>query len=79
MKHLQLLTLLGFATLLLAGCESTDLAQHRRAAGNQEAQRIAAAERERQEAAQVDESERNLWNAQHDILTRDGNPNTRFY
>jgi hypothetical protein len=79
MNRLQLLALAACVAPLLVSCESTDVGAHRAASGNQEAKRIAALEQERQQAAEVDEAQRNLWNAQHDILTRDGNPNLRFY
>ncbi|MEY2545304.1 MAG: hypothetical protein QOG48_421 [Verrucomicrobiota bacterium] len=79
MNRLQLLALVMCCGPLLVSCESTDLASHHRPAGNQEAKRIAAAEQEQQQTAEVDEAQRNLWNAQHDVLTRDGNPNLRFY
>ncbi len=79
MNRLQLLALIACGAPLLVSCESTDVAGRRGAAGNQEAKRVAAIEQERQQAAETDETQRNLWNAQHDILTRDGNPNLRFY
>lgn len=77
MKQLQLFVICALP--LLVSCESTDISQHRRPAGNQEAKRLAAAEAEQHQDPDVDESKRNLWNAQHDVLTRDGNPNIRYY
>jgi hypothetical protein len=79
MRYIQLLAVVACAAPFLVSCESTDLSEHRRPAGNQEAQRIATAQQEQQQEPDVDESKRNLWNAQHDILMRDSNPNTRFY
>ena len=74
MKHLQFIGLIVCATFL-AGCESTETAGK----GNQEVKRMAAIEQEQKENAAVDESDRNLWNAQHDILTRDGNAASHYY
>jgi hypothetical protein len=42
--------------------------------GNQERKRLAAIEQQQQEGAQMSEAERNLWNAQRDVLVRDSNP-----
>jgi hypothetical protein len=67
MKHLQFIGLIACA-LFFVSCESTETAGR----GNQEVKRLAAIEQERQQE-QTDEAQRNLWNAQHDILTRDGN------
>jgi hypothetical protein len=39
--------------------------------------RIAALDERRQEEAHMDESQKNLWNAQQDILNRDGDPTVR--
>lgn len=79
MKQLQLFAFIVGALPLLVSCESTDLSEHRRAAGNQEAKRLAAARQEQTPDSDVDESKRNLWNAQHDIIMRDSNPNIRYY
>jgi hypothetical protein len=76
MKHLQLIGLVAGAALF-AGCESTETAGK----GRQEAKRAAAVRQEQQqnEDKEIDESHRNLWNAQHDILTRDGNAVQHYY
>lgn len=73
MKHIAFFAVLLCAAAV-AGCETTQTAGH----GSQEAKRIAAEQRLRQEQ-QISESDRNLWNAQRDILTRDGNPALRYY
>ena len=62
MKHLQLIGLLGWMSILI-GCETPQTT----GVGNQEQKRLAAI-RQRQEDAQMDESNRNLWNAQQDVL-----------
>jgi hypothetical protein len=79
MKHLQLFALLACAGPLLVSCESTDLSAHQRPAGNQEAKRVAAIDQENHPEADVDETKRNLWNSQRELLVRDGNPNLRYY
>jgi hypothetical protein len=69
MKRLQLvglsLCLAGFV-----GCETTQTADM----GNQERKRLAAIEQERAEAAQIDESTANLWNAESDRMNRYNSP-----
>ena len=78
MKHLHVISLVACAVLFV-GCETTETASNRgRHIGNQEAIRIAALEQEKQDA-QMDEAQRNLWNTQHDILTRDGNAASHYY
>ena len=69
MKQLQLVALLG-AFAFLVGCETTETA----GVGNQEQKRMAAIQREKQESAQYDESDVNLWNAQQDRLMQGTNP-----
>ena len=69
MKHFQLVALLGW-TALLIGCETTQTT----GMGNQEQKRLAAIQQEQQENAQMDESERNLWNAQQNQLYTGTNP-----
>ena len=69
MKHLQLIGLLGWMALLI-GCETTETT----GMGNQEQKRLAAIQRQQQEDAQMDESDRNLWNAHQDLLYTGTNP-----
>jgi hypothetical protein len=69
MNYLQLIGLIACAASL-ASCETTATTGQ----GNAEAKRLAALEQRRQTESQMDESEKNLWNAQQDILNRDGNP-----
>ena len=73
MKYVAIVSLLACAGSLI-GCETTQTAQ----GGNQEAKRMAALQRQRQEE-QIAESDRNLWNTQRDILLRDGNPARNYY
>jgi hypothetical protein len=67
MKYLQLIGLIACAASLV-GCETTQTAGQ----GNAEEKRLAALEQRRQTESQMDESEKNLWNAQRDVLNRDG-------
>ena len=73
MKHVPLLTFI-ISAALLAGCEST----HTTSSDTLAARRIAAVQRQQQEAAHMTEDERNLWDAQIDWLKRDGNPNRNY-
>jgi hypothetical protein len=69
MKPLQLVGLIASAALFVS-CETTQTT----GMGNQERKRLAAIQQEEQQAAQVDESDRNLWNAQQDVLYSGTNP-----
>jgi hypothetical protein len=69
MKQLQLVALLGIFAFL-ASCETTETT----GVGNQEQKRMASIQRERQENAQYDESDINLWNAHQDQLMQGTNP-----
>jgi hypothetical protein len=73
MKELQLIGLIVCATFL-ASCETTQ----QTGAGNAEAKRLAALQARQQQEQNMDESEKNLWNAQQDRLNRDGNPNRNY-
>ncbi len=74
MKQLQLVALIAAAAFLF-GCETTNQTT---GMGNQEQKRLAQIQRQQQEAAQYDESERNLWNAQVDVLNRGTNPAIKY-
>ena len=74
MKHLQLLGLIVCAGFFVS-CEDTQTAGK----GNAEAKRAAALQERQQQEQQMDESQKNLSNAQQDILKRDGNPNATHY
>jgi Mg2+/citrate symporter len=70
MKHLQLIGLIVCGAILIS-CETTQTTSM----GNQERKRLAAIQQqERQEDAQMDQSDRNLWNAQQDLLYTGTNP-----
>jgi hypothetical protein len=69
MKHLQLFGLIVCGAILI-GCEATQTA----GMGNQEQKRLAAIQQQQQEDAQMDESDRNLWNAHQDLLYTGTNP-----
>jgi hypothetical protein len=69
MKHLQLIGLIVCGAILI-GCETTQTA----GMGNQERKRLATIQQQQQEDAQIDESDRNLWNAHQDLLYTGTNP-----
>jgi hypothetical protein len=69
MKPLQLVGLIASAALFVS-CETTQ----QTGTGNQEQKRLAAIQSEQAEGAQMDESERNLWNAHQDQLNTGSNP-----
>jgi hypothetical protein len=69
MKLLQFVGLIACVALFV-GCETTQTA----GTGNQEQKRLAAIQKEQAEGAQMDESERNLWNAHQDQLYTGSNP-----
>src|ERR1700676_4655931 len=69
MKTLQLIGLIACA-VCFASCETTQTA----GMGNQEQKRLAAIQQQQQEAAQMDEADRNLWNAHQDQLNTGTNP-----
>lgn len=71
MKQLQLLALIVATLVFLPGCETTNQIT---GTGNQEQKRLAQIQRQRQENAQYDESEINLWNAHQDLLATGTNP-----
>ena len=73
MKKLQLVGLIVCGVILVS-CETTQTT----GVGNQEQKRLAAIQQERQEAAQMDESDRNLWNAEQDRLNTGTNPAVPF-
>lgn len=73
MKLLQLIGLIVCAAILI-GCETTQPT----GMGNQEQKRLAAIQKEQQEAAQMDEADRNLWNAHQDQLNTGTNPAIPF-
>jgi Mg2+/Co2+ transporter CorB len=73
MKHLQLIGLVVCAAFF-AGCETTETAGNAAPKGNAEAKRIAAIQERQQEESHMDESQKNLWNAQQDKLNQDGDP-----
>jgi hypothetical protein len=73
MKHLQLVGLLGWTAFLIS-CETTQTT----GMGNQEQKRLAAIQQQQQEGAQMDESNRNLWNAQQDVLNSGTNPSIPY-
>ena len=78
MKHLQWIGLIACAALFVS-CETTEMTSNPSGRGNQEAKRLATIEEEQQREQEMDEAQRNLWNAQHDIIARDSNPTTRYY
>ena len=73
MKLLQLVGVIVCAGILVS-CETTQPT----GMGNQEQKRLAAIQQQQQEGAQIDESERNLWNAHQDQLNTGSNPAIPF-
>ncbi len=69
MKHFQLVALLGWTAFLIS-CETTQTT----GMGNQEQKRLAAIQQQQQEGAEMDQADRNLWNAQQDQLNKGTNP-----
>ena len=69
MKQLRLVSLIA-STAILVSCETTQTT----GMGNQEQKRLAAIQQQQQEDAQMDESDRNLWNAHQDLLYTGTNP-----
>jgi len=69
MKLFQLMGSLAFAGLVIS-CETTQPT----GMGNQEQKRLAAIQQQQQEDAQIDEADRNLWNAHQDLLNTGTNP-----
>ena len=61
-----------------AGCETTKTAGNASPTGNAEAKRLAALQERQEEEGHMDESQKNLWNAQQDKLNRDGDPIGRY-
>ena len=69
MKQFQLAAAV-LAGLVLVSCETTQTS----GTGNQEQKRLAAIQQEEQQGAQMDEADRNLWNAHQDQLNTGSNP-----
>ena len=69
MKPLELVGLIA-SVALFVGCETTQPT----GMGNQEQKRLAAIQQQQQEDAQIDEADRNLWNAHQDLLNTGTNP-----
>ena len=69
MKQRQLVSLIAGAAILVS-CETTQTT----GLGNQEQKRLAAIQQQQQGDAQMDESDRNLWNAHQDLLYTGTNP-----
>ena len=68
MKNFQLVGLIASAAFFVS-CETTQTT----GMGNQEQKRLAAIQQQ-DEAAQMDEADRNLWNAHQDQLNTGTNP-----
>ena len=69
MKQLRLVSVIA-STAILVSCETIQTT----GMGNQEQKRLAAIQQQQQEDAQMDESDRNLWNAHQDLLNTGTNP-----
>jgi hypothetical protein len=73
MKLLQLVGVIVCAGTFVS-CETTQPT----GMGNQEQKRLAAIQQQQQEGAEMDEADRNLWNAQQDQLNKGTNPALPF-
>jgi uncharacterized protein YcfL len=73
MKQLQLVTLAA-ALAFLVGCETTN----ETGMGNQERKRMDQIQREHAEAAQLDESDVNLWNSEQRRIVNQSNPAIKY-
>ena len=69
MKQLRLVSVIA-STAILVSCETIQTT----GMGNQEQKRLASIQQQQQEDAQMDESDRNLWNAHQDLLYTGTNP-----
>ena len=69
MRHLQLIGLIVCGAILIS-CETTQTT----GMGNQERKRLAAIQQQQAEDVQMGEGDRNLWNAQRDLLYTGTNP-----
>ncbi len=70
------LRLIGWLTCvgLLAGCENLDTAQNSAAADQRALAHKRAAQAAAAEHSPQDEAQQNLYDAQHNVVNRDGNP-----
>lgn len=73
MKQLPLLGVIACAAGLVS-CETTQTA----GVGNQEQKRLAQIQREQAEAAQLDESDINLWNSEQRRIVNQSNPAIKY-
>ena len=73
MKQLQLVTLVA-ALAFSVGCETTN----ETGMGNQERKRMDQVQREQAEAAQMDESDVNLWNSEQRRIVNQSNPAIKY-
>ena len=73
MKQLRLVSVIA-STAILVSCETIQTTRM----GNQEQKRLAAIQQQQQEDAQMDESDRNLWNAHQDLLYTGTNPTVPY-
>ena len=73
MKQLRLVSVIA-STAILVSCETIQTT----GMGNQEQKRLASIQQQQQEDAQMDESDRNLWNAHQDLLYTGTNPTVPY-
>ena len=73
MKYFQLAAAV-FGAAMLMSCETTN----QTGVGNQEQKRLAQIQREQAEAAQLDESDINLWNSEQRRIVNQSNPAIKY-
>ena len=73
MKYLRIFGWMACAGLLVS-CESMDTADHSSGAEQRALARKQAAQAAEAAHTSQDEATQNLWNAQHNVVNRDGNP-----
>jgi hypothetical protein len=74
MKHVHLLALIA-GTSLLVSCADTPTARNtHRTERSEESERVTAEQSHSDQHGTPDEGQQNLWNAQRNVMNRDGNP-----
>jgi len=78
MKPLQLSGLLVCAAFFVS-CAETETASNSRGPGKSERAKRLAAQQQQSQHEQPDEAQQNLWNAQRNVMNRDGSVPFRGY
>jgi hypothetical protein len=78
MKPLQLSGLLACAAFFVS-CAETEMASNNNGTGRSEQSKRLAAQQQQSQHEQPDEAQQNLWNAQRNVMNRDGSVPFRGY